>query len=276
MAMTCPKCGFEQAEGARCERCGFMLELYGPPSAHPPAAPMPPEEAETLPEAEVVEEAKPEARPIRRLFRVLRWVIPVGLLVALFLLLRPATPPPVQTDPQAAGRVQEKVEQAGRELADGGAPTLQFTEAELNAWMQKSLVLAAPSAPVGAGPPSSKGEPTPEPVRSSIRDVKVNLLDDRVRAYVLFTLYGKNASLQLEGRLVVADGRLRLKATRGKLGSIPIPGIALDGAVSRLVNSPGNRDSFLLPPEIQDIRVVKGELIVSYKEGGGEMQAPAQ
>jgi len=265
MAMTCPKCGFEQAEGTRCERCGFMLELYGAPSARPPAAPMPPGEAETPPEAEAVEEEKPKPGPIRRFFRVFRWVALAVSLVVLFLLLRPATPPPVRTDPQAAARVQEKVEQVERDMVEGGTPTLQFTEAELNAWMQTNLALATPPAAGSAKKPKQKDEPTLEQVRSSLRDVKINLLGDQLRAYVLFNLYGKDISLQLEGRLVVADGRLRLKPTSGKLGSVPIPKMTLDRAVSRLFDSPENRDSFQLPPEIQDIRVVNGELIVSYK-----------
>ena len=86
--------------------------------------------------------------------------------------------------------------------------------------------------------PQQKGEPTLEEVRSSLRDVKINLMGDRIRAYVLFTLYGKDISLQLEGRLVVADGRVRLKPTSGMLGSIPIPSNTLDRAVNQLFDSP--------------------------------------
>lgn len=63
----------------------------------------------------------------------------------------------------------------------------------------------------------------------------------------------------------MADGRVRLRPTRGMLDSLPIPQITLDRAVSRLFDSPENRDSFQLPPEIKDIQVVNGELIVSYR-----------
>ena len=41
--------------------------------------------------------------------------------------------------------------------------------------------------------------------------------------------------------------------------------MTLDRAVSRLFDSPENRESFQLPPEIKDIRVMNGELIVAYR-----------
>jgi hypothetical protein len=268
MPLTCPKCGLEQDAGTRCGRCGFLLGRYGAPSDRPPTAPLPPGEVAKPPEA--VEAAKPKPGPIRRAFRVVRWAALAVSLVVLFLLLRPATPPQVRTEPQAAARIQEKVEKAERDMAEGGTPRLQFDEAELNAWMQTNLALAAaPPAvpPAGRGERlQQKGEPTLEEVRSSLRDVKINLMGDQIRAYVLFTLYGKDISLQLEGRLVVADGRVRLKPTSGMLGSVPIPSLTLDRAVNRLFDSPKNRESFQLPPEIQDIQVVNGELVVSYKQ----------
>ena len=49
------------------------------------------------------------------------------------------------------------------------------------------------------------------------------------------------------------------------LGSLPIPQVTLERAVSRLFDSPENRDSFQLPPAIKDIRVANGELMVSYR-----------
>jgi hypothetical protein len=186
-------------------------------------------------------------------------------LVVLLLLLWPAAPPVVRTDPHAAERVQAKVEQVMQAATDGQAPVLQLDEAELNAWMQATLALAAPPAGEGSRAPVPSGGPTPDQVQSSLRDVKINLVGDHIHAYVLFNLYGKNLSLRLDGRLAVEDGRLRLRPTRGMLGSLPIPKVTLDRAVSRLFDSAENRDSFQLPPEIKDIQVVNSELIVSYR-----------
>ena len=152
-----------------------------------------------------------------------------------------------------------------RAATEGRPHTLQFNEAELNVWMQSNLALTTGPATGGSGTPGPSGEPTLEQVRSNLRDLKVNLVGDRVRAYALFTLYGKDISLQLEGRLFVADGRLRLEPTSGKLGLMPIPKLTLDRTVSRLLDSAENRDKFLLPPEIKDMQVINGELSVSYR-----------
>lgn len=258
MAVTCPKCGFQQGDGSRCERCGFMLARYEPLPPGPLSAP-------TSPAGATPPEDEPRPGAFRRFYRIFRWVALAAGLIALFLLLHPAPPPPVRTDPHAAERVQEKTEQAERAVEEGRSHVLQFNEAELNVWMQSNLDLAARPPGGGSGTPGPASEPTLEQVRSSMRDVKVNLMGDQVRAYVLFTPYGKDISLQLEGRLFVADGRLRLEPTSGMLGSMPIPKVTLDRAVSRLFDSAENRDKFLLPQEIKDIRVVNGELIVSYR-----------
>jgi hypothetical protein len=202
---------------------------------------------------------------VGRIFRVCRWVALGVALVAFVLLLWPADPPEVQTDSQATERVQAKMERAAQTASEGQAPVLQFDEAELNAWIQSNLALPTPAAPDMPRAPGPSGEPTLQQIQSNLRDVKINLVGDQLHAYVLFNLYGKDLTLQLEGRLVVIDGRLRLRPTRGLLGSLPIPRVTLDRAVSRLFDSPQNRESFQLPPEIKDIHVVSGDLVVSYR-----------
>jgi hypothetical protein len=216
-----------------------------------------------LPEPSLSETQKPGV--FRRVFRVVRWVSLAVALVLVVLLLWPANPPTVRTDPRATERVQAKIEQAVQTAVEGQAPVLQMDEAELNAWIQTNLALQTPSESELPSAPVPSGEPTLQQVQSSLRDVKINLIGEELRAYVLFNLYGKDFTLQLEGRLVVTEGHLRLRPTRGMLGSLPIPQITLDRAVSRLFDSPENRESFQLPPEIKDIRVVNGELIVSYR-----------
>ena len=265
MAVTCPKCGYQQEDGPRCQRCGFMLARYGPVPPGPPSALWPPKGAAAPRRPATLPEDEPRPGAFRRFYRVFRWVALAACLIALFLLLRPSAPPPVQTDPHAAERVQAKVEQKERAAAAGQSHTLQFNEAELTVWMQSNLALATGPAIGGSGTPGPAGEPTLEQVRSNMRDVKVNLMGEQVRAYVVFNLYGKDISLQLEGRLLVVDGRLRLEPTSGMLGSMPIPKVTLGRAVRRLFDSAENRDKFLLPPEIKDIQVVNGELIVSYR-----------
>ncbi len=68
--------------------------------------------------------------------------------------------------------------------------------------MSSNLALA-PESP----PPDMPTEtvPTVEEVQSNVRNVMIVLLDDRLRAYVIFNLYGKDLSLTLEGRLRVEN-----------------------------------------------------------------------
>ena len=61
------------------------------------------------------------------------------------------------------------------------------------------------------------------------------------------------------------DNYIRLKPTSGKLGSLPIPQMALDRAVRKMFESPENREKFKLPDEVADIRVENSEFVISFK-----------
>jgi len=98
-----------------------------------------------------------------------------------------------------------------------------------------------------------------------VRDLKINLVEDRVQAYVLFDFHGRDMTLLLEGRLHVEDGYLHFQPTDGKLGSLPLPLSTLESAVSKLMSSPENREKLRVPPEISDIRIEHGDLVVAYK-----------
>jgi hypothetical protein len=163
--------------------------------------------------------------------------------------------------------MQEFRESAARGLGS----QVEMDQPELNAWLGSNLALkrdapAPPPAPTGtdAGN-SSPQDPTIEEVKSSVRDVKIQLEEDSLRAYVSFELYGKTMSLEMEGRLMVQDGCLRLQPTAGKLGSLPLMSSTLESAASRLFDSPENREKFRLPPEIRDVAVRHGRLVVTSR-----------
>ena len=263
MAVMCPKCGFQQNSGERCARCGFMIARYATLSPRLSPAHDPPAHVLPLPGPAPEEEARPGA--FRRFYRVFRWVALAVCLVVLGMILWPAKAPEVQNDPQAPARVQAKVQDAEWAVSRGLPYSLQMDEAELNAWMHSNLALAKERPPDGARPEGPGREPTIEEIQSNVRDIKMNLVGSGVRAHVLFSLYGKDLTLQLEGQVFVADGRVRFQPTGGRLGSLPIPKATLDRAVRRLFDSPENRDRFQLPPEIKDVQVVDGQLVISYR-----------
>src|SRR4029077_11019005 len=122
------------------------------------------------------------------------------------------------------------------------------------------LTLEGNSAPSQASAGRAQGAangagPTPQEVeqmRSNVRDFKVQLIEDRVKAYVVFDVHGKDMTLQLEGRLGAQNGYLRFVPLSGEFCVLPIPQSALESAVQRLMDSPENREKLKLPPEISD------------------------
>jgi hypothetical protein len=200
---------------------------------------------------------KSRTSPWKRIFRIIRWTTYTFAFVTLVLLLHKAPPPVVETSPQAAARAEEKFEQVEKAVANGLPATLRMDETELNSYLASHLALAGNGA--------TPMPPEVEQMRSNVRDVKVQLIDDRVKAYVVFDVHGKDMTLQLEGRLGTQNGYLHFEPLGGQIGSLPIPQSTLESAVQRLMNSPENREKLRLPSEISDLRIQNGEVVASYK-----------
>lgn len=184
---------------------------------------------------------------------MVRRLMLIGSLVALVLMLRPSAPPEPEVDGGASIRVEQKLAQLDRALQAGSPHTLDLTEAELNTLVASS---------VGA---ADAGDPDVADAQSNVRDVRITLDDDTLHGWVLFSLYGKDVTLDLDGGLGVEDGFLRFHPTRGRLGGLPIPQATLDAAVRRVFESEENRERFRVPPEMADIRVEGGRLRVDYR-----------
>ena len=256
-ALTCPKCGFEQAKGSECLRYGIVFPKFKPLA---PAVETPPiTDTETTTQA-----ATPGL--VSRIFRILPWIsltVTVGILL---LILRQAPPLPIQTDPQAADRVAEKMAQLQMAVQSNQPHALTLNEAELNQWMRDNLAIASTHQTQQAGIPIPSGSnPNIQEVQSALKDVRMNLSGNQLRAYALFALYGKDISLQLDGTITTKGGYIRLQPTAGKLGSLPIPSSTLDSVVHQLFDSPNNRDKFQLPPQIESVRVENNSLIISTR-----------
>lgn len=207
------------------------------------------------------------------IFRIVRWSTYATAILTLILVLHKTPPPPVETSPQAAARAEQKFEDAERSVANGYPATLRMDETELNSYLSSHLELQgneaakpAPAANEQSAPDNSA--PTAEGVeqmRSNVRDVKIQLVDDRVKAYVVFDVHGKDMSLQLEGRLSAQNGYLNFEPVSGQIGSLPIPQSSLESAVRRLMESPENREKLKLPPQIADLHIENGEVVASYR-----------
>lgn len=226
-----------------------------------------------LEEPEFAHAGTKRVNPWKWIFRIVRWSTYAAAIITLILVLHKTPPPPVETSPQAAARAEQKFEDAERAVANGQPTTLRMDQTELNSYLSSHLELSSKDAarPTPSTDPqgSSNGSgPTPQEVeqmRSNVRDFKIQLVDDRVKAYVVFDVHGKDMTLQLEGRLGAQNGYLNFEPVSGQIGSLPIPQSALESAVRRLMESPENREKLKLPPQIADLRIENGEVVASYK-----------
>lgn len=209
-------------------------------------------------------------------FRCLRWSTYLAALITLAMVLHKASPPPVQVSPQAAARAEQKVSEVAESASRGEPATLRLNESELNSYLASHLVATPGATPAPQSSPSNAdpGAPTNaaavpsgadvEQMRSNVKDVKVQMEGDLVKAYVVFDLHGKDMTLELAGKLGATDGYLKFEPVSGKIGSLPIPQSALESAVRQLMDSPENREKLKLPSDVSDMHIENGELVTTY------------
>lgn len=211
------------------------------------------------------------------IFRTLRWTVYASALILLILVLHKTPPPPVVATQEAALSAEQKVEEARQAVSEGQPATLRMTETELNSYLASHLDLrgSQPTAAPRDAPSSDPSDATPnleqpapdnvEQMRSNVKDVKVQLIDDRVRAYVVFNVHGKDMTLQLEGKLGAEDGFLHFEPVSGQIGSLPIPQGTLEAAVRKMMESPENREKLKLPSDISDLKIENGQVVAQYQ-----------
>jgi hypothetical protein len=197
----------------------------------------------------------------------------------LILLLHKPAPPVVSTTPEAAARAEQKFQDVQQAVAQGQPATLHMSETELNSYLASHLVLPAANANLPNGTPNTApsgtslgatngDQPTMDDVdqmRSNVKDVKVQLVDDHVRAYVVFDVHGKDVTLQLVGKLGADNGFLKFEPVSGQIGSLPIPQATLEAAVRKMMESPENREKLKLPSDISNLKIENGEVVAQYQ-----------
>lgn len=234
----------------------------------------------------------------RKLYRILNWATLAGLVVVVVLLLHKSPPPDVPYDPAATQRVQQKFAAAGQAKAAGQPAEVEMDRTELNSYLSDNLQLAGSTPPAAAAAAAVSAPPagaTPDPgassnsasngsaannamaaltstdpqtieqVQSSVKDVKVDMDGDLVKAYVIFNFHGSDLSLELDGHLGTENGYIKFEPVAGKIGSLPLPQSTLDAAVARMMSSPENREKLKLPDDVSDIQIANGKAVLSYK-----------
>ncbi len=264
--MNCPKCGFLQLEGPQCPRCGLVF-------AHYHAA----EKTQQHKPEHVNTPAKPANGHLRRYYRIFCWVSLAGLIAVIVLILHASEPPRIAVTPDASQHAEAKIHAFQLDAQQGTGKKLTLDESELNGWISENLRLqkSPDSASTQPDIPASQARNanasdaldsiSPEQIQSSIRDVKIKLMEDAMHLYAIFDAHGMDLSLELEGRLLVRDGYMRLEPTSGKLGSLPLTARMLQRVADRIFDSPENKEKFRLPPDIRDIRIEDARLVVTSR-----------
>lgn len=284
--LTCPNCGYKQSSGAKCQKCRSLFSYYGDAElqgggAHGGAAHGIRLALQSHESTKSSAEEQKSPSLWRMAYRVMNWATLVILIVVIGLILRKSAPPQVEADSQAAARAAMKFSQAESAVAANQPYELTLERTELNSYLRENLQLAANDPPAAASSPDSSsrhasqppaetqtalaGEPSVAEVQSAVRDVRVDLDGDIVRAYVVFDFHGKDLSLELDGHLSSAGGYIQFQPVAGWLGSLPLPQSALNSAVERLVASPENHEKLRLPPGIESIAVENSQLVINYQ-----------
>lgn len=227
----------------------------------------------------------PAASPVKTAYRIVRWSILGALILCLILALHKSPAPNVPYDPAATARVRQQLAAADQAQASGQASQVHLDSTDVNSYLHDSLQLEGSPPPSAATEQdTSSNQPangdaqapttpavtgtdpqTVEQVQSSVKEVTINMEGDLITAYVVFDFHGKDLSLELDGHLFTENGYLQFDPVSGKLGSLPLPQSTLDSAVRKLMASEENREKLKLPDGIDDVQVVDGHVVVTYR-----------
>jgi hypothetical protein len=224
---------------------------------------------------------------LKLIYGIVKWATLAILALTLLLIVRKSPAPNVPYDKDAKARVEQKFVAADQAKAAGEPAQVQLDRTELNSYLRDNL--AAQGQPPAQNSEPAASDSTPQShvagaesnpsiaisgddseaidqVQSAVKDVKIDMDGDLVKAYVIFNFHGKDLSLELDGHLGAQDGYIKFDPVAGKLGSLPLPQSTLDAAVEKLMASPENREKLKLPNDISDIQIVNGQAVITYKE----------
>ena len=195
---------------------------------------------------------------LRRIYKVARWGVLAGVLLALLLMLRtPAgVAPPVDAarQTQYADDFQAKVEHMMlAHRAGSAAEPATFTAAEVNAAIDESLEQDGQKALA-----SDVGQ-------AEIKGMQVNFVGNEVQGQFQTHAYGRDVTLTVSGRLGSRDGYVTFEPTGFKMGDLSLPVSMVNSELQKKLAAPENRAKLKLPDYVSDVRVQDGQLVVVPK-----------
>lgn len=182
----------------------------------------------------------------------------VGIAVIFLLAFRTPPTPAVRIDPAVVKSLNNKI-RAVQNAGPEGQRILRVNETELNS------LLAARIAASRAAALRQKTTATTKDGQAEVQDVKMTLSGDRVHVYIALGMRGQTMLVGIEGTLHTKNGYIDFDPISGNLGSIPLPRSGMEAVVRAIEESPQQHQALRLSPNLADLRVENGELVVTYK-----------
>jgi hypothetical protein len=211
---------------------------------------------------------------LRRFYRIFRWVVLLGLVVALVLAITPPGDVPEAANPGTAAEQARQFEsklqqlQEARSRGESGAQA-EFSAGEINAFIAERIArrngvsAGDPNAPATAGSASDTDDA--KTTRSSLKDFRVRLENDVATGFFVVDFHGKDLDVTMYGRPGAADGSMTFSPTGFKVGSLPLPVWLVEPVLRRRLDQPEMRQRLKLPEYIGDLHVQNGEMVLTGK-----------
>jgi hypothetical protein len=219
-----------------------------------------------------------------RIYKIGRWFVLLGLIVAIVLMLQtPATPPPPSPESREdlTRQFETKMVSLQQSVESGStAASESFTASEVNATLLSSLEqerrgqgasaiasnivgsVSAQGTPSAAGAMQGAGTSLGE---SNLKDARVAFAGDEVTGYFVTEVYGKEMYVTISGKLGAKDGYVTFDPSGFKVGDLAVPVALVNPALQKKLADPENRDKLKLPEFVSDIHVENGQLVVVTK-----------
>jgi hypothetical protein len=181
---------------------------------------------------------------------ILGTVLLLGV-IGLLLILHTTPPPVIHTDPVAAQRLQQQLQEAQTAAASGTQGMVRADETELNSLLKGYFQ-------------GRTAKPTNDAF-AVVRDMKLSLSEDRLQLYVLANFQGKDITAVIEGKVRTVNGYLDFEPLNGKIGALPIPKSSLKRAMEQMLTTPDGREAARLPKNLLDLHVENGKLVVVFR-----------
>jgi hypothetical protein len=202
---------------------------------------------------------------IKKIYRVVRWLMLAGAVVTIFLGLRSPAPVAGILTPAVAKQNAESFQQKLTELANAQSSgetgtEVRFTAPEVNAAIaQETLPQPVAAVPTPASQPAPQAAAGQVPIKSTL----VSFEDDVVKGQFLTELYGKDVYITVAGHLGNRDGYVTFEPTEFKVGDLSVPVSMVNPVLQRKLADPENRDKMKLPEFVKNLRVENGELVIT-------------